>query len=151
MTKLILLDPAIGLDPQFALDRMAPWPHVFPTIEKAGEWQRNEWAGISLRDVAEELAENFVQRANRWMPRYSFAAVTTAWSEMCRAAQLPPPTTRTLLVPSARSGFVRPAFIQACSVTMRDLLEVVELDCGHMQYFEMPAATADLIMGFLSG
>ncbi|MBP2320675.1 lipase [Kibdelosporangium banguiense] len=151
VTKLILLDPSIGLDPKFALETMAPWPHVFPTIEKAGEWQRNEWAGISLRDVEEELHENFMQISGRWLPKYSHSAVCTAWSEMCRAAQLPPPATRTLLVCAPKAGIVRPAFVQACQVTMRENLDLAEMDCGHMMYLERPAETADLIAGFIEG
>lgn len=151
VTRLVLLDPAIGLDPHFALSAMAPWPHVFPTMEKAGEWQRNEWAGISLRDVEEELSANFTQIANRYMPKYHHPAVCTAWSEMCRAAALPPPGTRTLLVHCPRSGFVRQPFVEACQITMRDSIRVVELDCGHMMYLERPDETGDLIADFLDG
>jgi lipase len=151
VTRLILLDPSIGLDPAFALQAMSPWPHVFPTIEKAAEWQRNEWAGISLRDVEEELHSNFTQIAGRWMPRYHHPAVTTAWSEMCRAAQLPPPGTRTLLVHAPKAGIVRQTFIDACQVTMRGNLRLAELDCGHMMYLESPDAVGDLIAEFLDG
>lgn len=151
VTRLILLDPSIGLDPRYALETMAPWPHVFPSIEKAGEWQRNQWAGISLRDVEEELRENFMQMSGRWLPKYSHSAVCTGWSEMCRAAQLPPPTTRTLLVTALRAGIVRPAFVQACQMTMRKNLELAEVDSGHMLYFERPVQTAELIAGFIEG
>jgi lipase len=150
VTKLVLLDPSIGLDPQFAMDTMAPWPHVFPSIEKAGEWQRNEWPGISLRDVEEELHENFMQISGSWLPKYSHNVVSTAWSEMCRAAQLPPPATRTLLVSAPKAGIVRQPFIDACQVTMRDNLELAEMDCGHMMYLERPAETADIVTDFLS-
>ncbi|MFC0114228.1 alpha/beta fold hydrolase [Kibdelosporangium aridum] len=150
VTKLVLLDPAIGLDPQFVMDTMPMWPQVFQSIEEAGEWQRNEWAGISLRDVEEELRENFVQTSDgRWMPRSNYSAVTTAWSEMSRAAQLPPPTTHTLLVSAKRSPFVRPAFVNACKMTMQANLEVTEFDSGHMLQFEHPVETAELIMDFL--
>jgi lipase len=150
VTKLILLDPAIGLDPQVAMDTMAPWPQVFQSLEQAGAWQRTEWPGVSLRDVEEELAENFAQvGGSQWMPKYSYATVTTGWSEMCRAAQLPPPGTRTLLVPAAQSQNVRPAFIRACQITMQEQLEAVELDCGPMMHFERPEETAELIMDFL--
>jgi lipase len=149
ITKLVLLDPAIGLDPQYVMNRMSPWPQVFGSIEQAGEWQRGEWPGVSLRDVAEELEANFFQSGGRWMPRFSYAAVTTAWSEMCRAAQLPPPRTPTLLVTAAQSKIVRPAFIQACKVTMREQIDVVELDSGPMVYYERPVETADLIADFV--
>jgi lipase len=149
VTKLVLLDPAIGLDPQFAMDAMAPWPQVFPSIEQAGTWQRTEWPGVSLRDVEEELAENFGQVGDRWMPKYSHCAVTTAWSEMCRSAQLPPPATQTLLVTALRTRVVRPAFLQACRITMRERVDMVQLDCGAMMYFERPEETSELIMDFL--
>jgi lipase len=149
VTRLILLDPSIGLEPEFAMNTMAPWPLVFQSLEQAGAWQRTEWAGISLRDVEEELRANYEQVGNQWIPRYSYPAVTTAWSEMCRAAQLPPPTTRTLLVPSKRTRMVRPAFVQACLVTMQDQVEITELDSGPMMYLEQPVETADLIRDFL--
>ncbi|MCE7008389.1 alpha/beta hydrolase [Kibdelosporangium philippinense] len=150
VTKLVLLDPAIGLDPQFVMDTMPMWPQVFQTIEEAGEWQRKEWAGISLRDVAEELQENFAQTSDgRWMQRSSYSAVVTAWSEMCRVAQVPPPTTHTLLVSATQSPFVRPAFVNACQMSMRDSLETVRFDGGHMLQFEHPVETAELITNFL--
>jgi lipase len=149
VTRLVLLDPAIGLEPRFAMDTMEPWPQVFSSIEQAGIWQRKEWPNVSLRDVEEELAENFVQTGNSWMPRASYTAVTTAWSEMCRAAQLPPPTTPTLLVTASQTQMVRPAFIQACRVTMQNHLELTELDCGSMMYLERPVETAELITGFI--
>ncbi|WP_165960594.1 alpha/beta fold hydrolase [Actinocrispum wychmicini] len=149
VTKLVLLEPAIGLDPRFVRDTMPPWPRVFASIEQAGAWQRAEWPGVSLRDVEEELAGNFAQTSGRWLPKASYAVTTTAWSEMCRAAQLPPPTTPTLLVKASRSQFVRPAFIQACKITMRDMVDVVELDSGPMVSFERPVETADLITRFV--
>jgi lipase len=149
ITKLVLLDPAIGLDPQFVMDTMPPWPRVFATLEQAGVWQRGEWPGVSLRDVEEELTGNFVQTGGQWIPKSSYPTVTTAWSEMCRAAQLPPPATPTLLVTAAQSKLVRPAFIQACRITMQDRLDTVELDCGQMMYFERPVETAELITDFI--
>lgn len=149
VTRLALLDPAIGLDPQFARDTMPPWPQVFASLEQAGVWLRDQWPGVSLRDIEEELRENFVQTSGRWMPRYSYPVTTTAWSEMCRAAQLPPPMTPTLLVTAMTSSFVRPAFIQACKVTMRDRVDVVELDSGPMVTYERPVETADLITEFV--
>lgn len=149
VTRLVLLDPAIGLEAQFAFDSMSPWPHVFSSIEQASAWQRDQWADIDLKYVEDEIAENFVQIGNRWTPRYNHAAVITAWSEMCRAAQLPPPLTPTLLVPAVRARFVRPAFIQACLMTLQERLQLAEVDCGHMMQFERPSETAKLIMDFL--
>ncbi|ONI77238.1 hypothetical protein ALI144C_34790 [Actinosynnema sp. ALI-1.44] len=149
VTKLVLLDPAIGLDPQFVMDTMPPWPHVSHSAEQAAMWLREKWAEVGLFDVEEELHENFVQLGGSWLPRYSYPATTTAWSEMTRAAQLPPPDTPTLLVSALRSPFVRPAFVQACKITLRDNLTTAELDCGHMLYFEQPVQTAGLIMDFL--
>jgi lipase len=149
VTKLVLLDPAIGLDPQFVVDTMPPWPHVSPSAEHAADWLREKWAGTGMFDVDEELRENFVRMSGGWLPRYSYPATTTAWSEMSRAAQLPPPDTRTLLVSALRSPFVRPAFVRACQITLGDNLATAELDCGHMLYFERPVDTAELIMDFL--
>jgi lipase len=149
ITKLVLLDPSIGLEPKFAVETMEPWPQVFPSLEQAGIWQRKEWPEVSLRDVEEELGENYVQVGGSWMPKFSYAAVTTGWSEMCRAAQLPPPGTPTLVVTASRTGMVRPAFLHACRVTLGSQLEVVELDCGGMMYYERPVETAELITGFV--
>nr|WP_052478548.1 alpha/beta hydrolase [Kibdelosporangium sp. MJ126-NF4] len=149
VTKLILLDPAIGLDPQFAMDTMPPWPRVFQTAAQAADWLREEWAEVGVFDVEEELHENFVQMGGSWLPRYSYAATTTAWSEMTRAAQLPPPDTRTLLISAKRSQFVRPTFVQACRATLRDNLTTVEVDSGHTLHLERPVDTAQHIMDFL--
>ncbi|MGQ0837664.1 alpha/beta fold hydrolase [Actinokineospora sp.] len=84
-----------------------------------------------------------------WRPRYCPAAVTTAWSEMCRATRLPPPGTPTLVVRALREAFVGPEFLQACKVELGADFTLVDLDSGHMVYLEEPDQVARLIDGFL--
>jgi len=149
VTKLILVDPAIGLEPDFADEHISDVPKVFGRWQDAAAEQRRIWPTLSDDLINEELAVNLVRLGDVWTPRYRHAAVITAWSEMCRAAQLPPPMTPTLLVSALRERFVRPEFVRACRITLGDRFEFASLDCGHMVYFERPVELHSLIDDFL--
>jgi lipase len=149
VTKLILLDPAIGLSPEFANEHVQPVPKVFRGWQDAVIDQRKNWPGAPDEVIKDEVAANVERLGDVWTPRYSHPTVNTAWSEMCRSAQLPPPTTPTLLVSPLRERFVRPAFVEACRITLGDRFELASLDCGHMIYLERPVELGSLLKDFL--
>ena len=149
ISKLVLLDPAIGLRPDLALDRSSAPEELFgsPEEARAALWQR--WPNATETAIAEELAENLCQVDGGWRYRFRYAAVTTAWSEMTRDAVLPAPGTPTLLVRALRAEYFSPAFAQACRLALGDKFELVTMDVEHTFYVSHPAETAELVARFV--
>jgi lipase len=150
VTKLILLDPAIGVAPDFAADHIELVPKMYRGLPDAAVQLRKAWPSVPEEVIKEELAANLVRVGDVWIPRFSNATANTAWSEMCRAAQLPPPTTPTLLVSPLRDRYVRPAFVEGCRMTLGDRFELASLDCGHMIYLERPVELGSVLKEYLS-
>lgn len=149
VSRLVLLDPAVGLDPALAL-RHAESPHrVFANRSDAAAAQRADWPSASAEAIAAELDEHLQRAAGGWHFRYRPVAVATAWSEMARAAVLPNEGTRTLLVPALRENYVRPEFVRACQMVLGDDFEVFGLNAGHMLHLERQSDIGQLIVEFI--
>ncbi|CRK61794.1 alpha/beta hydrolase fold [Alloactinosynnema sp. L-07] len=146
--RLVLLDPAVNVKPEQALEYAQTAEVIRADRGEALATQRHDWPGEPEEHIEEEVAANWVEVDGTWRPRYSPAAVITAWSEMCRAPVLPLPGLPTLLVEATREAFVGPDFVKACKFALGDEFRHVGLDLGHMLYLEDPAATAELIDGF---
>lgn len=150
VSRLILLDPVVGIDPAIALQHADTDHRVFADRAEAGAAQRADWPSASEEAIAAELDAHLVQLPGGGLRfRYRAAAVATAWSEMSRAAVLPNAGTPTLLVPALRESYVRPEFVRACEVVLGDDFEVFGLNSGHMLYLERQADTAELIVEFI--
>ncbi|PWW65307.1 alpha/beta fold hydrolase [Actinokineospora spheciospongiae] len=149
VSGLVLLDPATGVDPQQALTWAEASAVVREDRASAVGTQRHDWPRASDAAIEREVEQNWAQGADgRWRPRYSPAAVATAWSEMCRPVPLPPPGTPTLLVEAAREDFVGAQFPRACSAL--DSFEHTRLDAGHMLHLDAPQELGALLRGFLA-
>jgi len=149
VSQLLLLDPAVGLDPAMALDHARHPARVFADPRQAWEAQRYDWPAAGDEAVTDEVGEHLEQTDTGWRFRYEPAAVTAAWSEMARAPVLPGPGTPTLVVRALRQPFVTQAFINACELALGADFELVNLDCGHVIYVECPDETADLTTKFI--
>jgi lipase len=151
--RLVLLDPAIGLDPQQMLERAEAMraDESFPDLGAARADREQRWEGVSADRVEDELAEHLVTDGDRLRYRYCQAAAVAAWSEMARPAVLPPAGARTLLLPAAKADFVDPAWVAACRAELGDALTVTEVDAGHMLFLEKTAEVAELVRAFLAG
>ncbi|WP_214404611.1 alpha/beta fold hydrolase [Pseudonocardia lacus] len=151
--RLVLLDPAFGLDPQDMLETAeeSRAGQSYPDLAAARADRALRWEGIDAALVEAELTEHLVPDGERLRYRYSPASVITAWSEMARPAVPPPPGTRTLVLPAAKADFVRPAWLDACRAELGELLTVAEVDAGHMLYLERTAETAAHVAAFLGG
>jgi lipase len=150
--RLVLLDPAIGLDPQLMLEQAeaARADLSFPDLVAARIDRAQRWEGLPADRIEAELAEHLVTDGDRLRYRFCQSAVVAAWSEMARPAISPPPGTRTLLLPATRADFVDPAWVAACRAELGDALTVTEVDAGHMLYLEKTDEVARLVRAFLT-
>lgn len=146
---LVLLDPAIGLDPHRMLDAAEDTrpDESYPDLAAARADRARRWDGVADDLVDAELAAHLVPDGDRLRYRYSRAAVVAAWGELARPALLPP--TRTLLIPATRADFVAPAWIDACRSDLGGALTVAEIDSGHMVFLERTAEVAGHVREFL--
>ncbi|HEX3790696.1 MAG TPA: alpha/beta fold hydrolase [Pseudonocardiaceae bacterium] len=150
VSRLILLDPAAGLNPQLALDRATAVPRLFNNQQEAFAAQRSDWPIATDAEIGQELAEHLEQVDGRFRFRYCPPAAATAWSEMARTAVLPGEGTPTMLVRALGSDFVNDALVNACRTMLGSDFELVDLDCGHMVYLERPHDVGALVNNFVA-
>ncbi|GAA1316610.1 alpha/beta fold hydrolase [Pseudonocardia xinjiangensis] len=150
--RLVLLDPAIGLDPQDMLEtaESSRADESFPDIAMARADRAQRWEGIADELVDAEIAEHLVRDGDRYRYRYCGSTAVVAWAEMARPALTPPAGTPTLLLPATKADFVSPAWVDACRAELGDALTVTEVDAGHMVYLERTAEVAQAMREFLT-
>jgi lipase len=150
---LILMDPAIGLDPSAsdtgAANAMVQLSYADP--DEARQWRLNGWPGTAeaAAQVEQDLAEHLVQGEDgrfRW--RCQQAAVVVAYSEMARPAVLAPPGIPAFVLWAAKAGVVKPEYAQACREAG---IGVLEVESDHQLMLERPHETGTAIAQFLSG
>lgn len=147
--RLVLLDPAIGLDAADMLETAEDTraDESYPDLDAARADRAQRWEGIAADLVEAELAAHLVADGDRLRYRYSRAAVVAAWGEMARPAVTP--VGPTLLVPATKADFVAPAWVDACRAALGDDLVVAPVDAGHMVFLERTAEVAALVGEFL--
>jgi len=154
VSALVLLDPAIGIDParaqESAEDSCTPdrWDDTAAaTADKALAWD-----GVPQALVDAEVAEHLARQSDgRWAWRTYAPAVVTAWNEMSRPFVVPPPGIPTVFVPASRvqPPFVSAAFRAALAAELGDYLTVHPLDCAHMVPQLLPAQVGTLLRPLL--
>lgn len=148
---LVLLDPAMGLDPARMLevaDLTVRYPDYTDAAEARSEKVHGAWADVADDVLDEEMAEHLIELGNgRVGWRYAVPAVVASWGELARPAALPPAGTPTVLVQAMRvqPSYVTPAFRAALTERLGDDLTVVEMDVDHMVANARPAEVAALI------
>ncbi|MFG1999414.1 alpha/beta fold hydrolase [Spirillospora sp. NPDC048911] len=152
--RLVLLDPAVGLDPAHARVR-AHEPFAkpsFATPDEALTARMKDWPNAYPGAAEEEVTDHLQQDEDgRWRFRFEPAAVVTAFSEMARPPLPPPPGVPTHLVIATRADIVQPAFVVTCRETLGDDLTITEMDAGHMLYLDRFDETGALIRTWLTG
>ncbi len=155
--RIVLLDPAIHLDPVIALHvaELAREDRSYASFDE-GVDRRFEESGLHRtprQNVVEDL-EGFLVADDdgRWRYRYSQAAVVASYGEMSSA---PPPfedaRLPTMLV-LAEDSYVRyDDLIDDHRAALGDLLEVVTVPGGHTVLWDALEETADAISTFLRG
>ncbi|MGF6883547.1 lipase [Nocardia sp. GAS34] len=150
---LVLLDPAIGLDAEFAhelAEGMLARPD-YPDAEAARlDKLETAWGEVDSALLEAELAEHLVPTAGgRVGWRMSLPAVTSYWGQLARATVLPPPELPTVLVRAVNSPFVTPELRDAFTAHLAERLTVHEFDCDHMVSQARPAQTAAVLRSVL--
>ena len=149
VAALVLLDPAQGLDPEFALqvatDGLAHWDYADAEAAKSAK-RAEGWAQIPDEILESEVTEHLVIDGDRARWRVCAPAAATAWSEMSRPSVLPPSGIPTTVVVADRVSppFVRPDFLDGC-VAHPESVRIRHVDCDHMVPLERPELTAELI------
>jgi lipase len=154
--RLVLLDPAIQVDPLIAL-HVAEDGRKDRSYASFGEGVDRRFvesflSRASRDDVAETLAGYLVESDDgRWRYRYSQSAVIAAYGELASA---PPPfdavRVPTLVVLGADSYLPYDHLLGAHRAALGDLLEVVTVPGGHTVLWDALEETGDAIAGFLA-
>lgn len=148
---LVLLDPAIGLDPAL-LHEIAEAGLARPDYPDIAAARHDKletaWADVDPELLEAELAEHLVTTPEgrvRW--RMSLPAITSYWGQLARPRVLPPPQIPTVLVRAGKSPFVTPETCDAFATLPQFALH--EFDCDHMVAQARPAETAAVVRSVL--
>jgi lipase len=154
VARLALLDPAIEL-PGDWMPRLAD-----ETIDDAGWATPAEALAKRLEgrppqaqaDATDDVQRHVYQAPDgRYRMRFCRGAAIAGWSEMARTtvsvAQAGRPV---LLVVALQEEIVRPELRASLARDLGDRLTTVELDCGHMVYWDAFDETAAALRAFLS-
>jgi lipase len=153
--RLVLLDPAIQIPPDAALDaaERARLERSYDGFEAAidARYDESKLARAPRELLVEELAVHLVQSADgRWRYRYCQSAVVAAYGEMSRE---PPPfelaRVPTLLVLGETSYLPYDALLEPHRAAAGDALEVVRVPGGHTVLWDALDETAEAIERFL--
>ncbi|MBO2464305.1 alpha/beta fold hydrolase [Actinomadura violacea] len=151
--RLVLLDPAIGLDPAGAAETARGYMAEvsFADAVEARASLVARWAGASEESVNDEVAahlEHGQDGRTRW--RYERAAIVAAYSEMARPHVPPPAGLPTHLVIATLADLVRPEFVVDCRAALGPALTISEIECGHMLYIDRLEETGALLRTWLA-
>lgn len=152
---LVLLDPAIGLDPNDLLEvaeLTAKYPDYTDADEAKSEKVNGAWADVSPELLDREVDAHLVAADNgrvRW--RMSTAAIVASWGELARPIVVPPANTPTVVVQAERvqPPYVTEKFKTALREQLASQLTLVEFDCHHMVPQAKPAEVAALVRELL--
>ncbi|MEV0765441.1 alpha/beta fold hydrolase [Nocardia sp. NPDC050435] len=152
---LVLLDPAIALDPGLLHDialRGITHPDYPDVAAARSDKLASAWHDVEPRMLEAELAEHLEPTGDgRVAWRLGLPAITSYWGQLARAFVLPPARLPTVLVQAMKvqPPFVTPDFRAALAAHLGDWLTVHEFDCDHMVAQARPAETAALIRAAL--
>jgi lipase len=149
--RLVLLDPAVGLDGQRmreVADEMLQSPDYTDRDEARSEKATGSWADVDTAELEAELDEHLIDwPGGRVGWRISLPAMLSYWSELARPVVLPRSGTPTTLVRATRTDppYVSDTLIEALEVSLGPDFTHVDFDCDHMVSLALPAETAALI------
>lgn len=147
---LVLLDPAQGLNPEFALAmaQNSITYRGYPDAATAQAAKRAEgWGAVHADILDREIVDHLIEDGDGVAWRVCAPAATAAWSELARPALLPPAQVPTRVVVAARvqPPFVTADFLAACAADRADTVRVTHVDTEHMVPFLAPDTVAALI------
>jgi lipase len=154
VARLALLDPAIELPGEW-LPRLADeliedpgWATPEEALAKRIEGRVPQSVADATEDVQRHL---HLAPDGRWRMRFCRGAAIAGWSEMARRTVSVAHASRpVLLVVAKQEEIVRPELRASLARDLGDRLATVELDCGHMVYWDSFDETASALRAFLS-
>jgi lipase len=153
--RLALLDPALHLPPEFALEA-ADDERTEETFATADEAIEARIAAGTLYSTPREMLEEEMRQHleptadGRLTQRYSRSAAVAIWGEMARVPAAPA-AVPTLFVTGAHSQVPNARQLERYRAALGDRLETLELDSGHTLLWDAFDATADALLRFLEG
>jgi lipase len=154
VARLALLDPAVELPGEW-LPRLADemigdggWATPEEALAKRTEGRVPQ----SLADATEDVQRHlYLAPDGRWRMRFCRGAAIAGWSEMARrTVSLAGASRPVLLVVARQEELVRPELRASLARDLGDQLSTVEIDCGHMVYWDAFEETAAALRAFLS-
>ncbi|MFJ1457604.1 alpha/beta fold hydrolase [Nocardia sp. N2S4-5] len=151
--RLVLLDPAIALDPALLLEIAESTLSApdYPDVEAARlDKLETAWADVAPALLAAELAEHLAPTpTGRVAWRMNLPAVVSYWGQLAREPVLPPAGLPTVLVHALKSPFVTPRLRAVLAERLGGDLTVHKFDCDHMVAQARPAETAAVVRAAL--
>ncbi len=153
--RVVLLDPAIGLDPARMRDAAEETrlDDGWPTFEEALVARLADRPPQAITPVREDLKEHLAEGDDgRFRLRFSRSAVIVGWSEMTR----PPVSLREfpgelLLVVADSGGYVTPALRESLGADLGSRFTERTVRAGHMIWWDALEDTAAVVGAFLAG
>jgi len=149
--RVVLLDPAVWVPPQIALERaeLARQDASYASVEEAIAERLAQSTGTDERLVREELPQHLhLGDDGRWRARFAPTAVVAAYGEMAKSPPLERIDAPTLLVRGRESEVVPEPLQDVVCETMSDC-RAVTVAGGHIVMWDAFDETADAILGFL--
>jgi lipase len=150
--RVVLLDPAIALDPATALASAedARVDEGWGTEQEARAARLEGHPAEATPMVDEDLAQALERgHDGRLRLRWARPAAVAAWGEMARP--MPVITVLpTLLVWATQAAYVRPHILDRLREALGDALDVRAVDAGHSLLWDAYAETADAVTAFLA-
>lgn len=151
--RAVLLDPAVWVPPPIALQRAEEGraDHSYASVAEAIERRRE---GVTLAPdefLEEEMELHLVLHEDgRYRYRYCQSAVVAAYAEMAKPAPLEAACrVPTLMVRAPAGGVAVDAIVDVCRSAYGDLLEVVDVDGGHIVLWDAFDQTSRAVDEFL--
>jgi lipase len=151
--RVVLLDPAFALPTQttwnFAVGALVD--KAFDTIDEMVAADR-----MTRPSAAHEGAERDIRLVamqgddGRWRMPYHRAPIVAMWAELSRTLPPIPESRPTLLVNALQAKLVLEPQIAYLEAQLDTDLAQVELDLGHMLYWEDLDTTGNVVSGFLA-
>jgi lipase len=150
VARLVLLDPAVGLDGGWMrdiADDMFASPDYSDRNEARAEKVNGSWGEVEPAELDRELDEHLIDDLpnGRVGWRISIPAMMAYWSELARPITLPPNEIPTTLVRATRTHPPYATDELIASLAGRADFTLLEWDCDHMVVQAKPAETATLI------
>ena len=149
--RIVLLDPAVWVPPQIALERaeLAREDDSFASVDDAVAARLAMGTGTDEQLVREELPKHMrLGDDGRWRARYARSAVIAAYGEMAKPPPLDRVSAPTLLVRGLESEVVPEGLQDIVCETMSDC-RAVTVPGGHIVMWDAFDETAEAIVGFL--